>query len=773
MKSTQTQTQNELHTLYIQGLDFFTSGDITSAKTIGQQLTTQNVEYAPGWYLLGRASMANNEVPQAINFMANAINLDRTNHEYLLGISECLLHAGDFAKAAGFADQALQLNPESKQALLILGQASLQARNLRESYQYYQHYIELDDQNANIYNNLGCIAMMLDNLDQAKQHFEQALKVNPKLGDAYNNLGVIADRAQDLKLATKMYKKGIECNPRYIDTYINLSVCFAKQNNTDEAIEYLDQALKIDPKHLGANVTVGKIFFEKNEYSKAIYYLTKAYNINPNIHEVLIQLAISLYSLREYNGAKNYLLKMLQHNRHDSQALYYLGLVCMALCSYVDANKFFIDANASSPYNIKILHSLAESYIILKYFDKAEEVLKECAKLSNDNPHTDLFSTLLAIEKCDFENAIKLATKLVIDSEKYWSNPDAKIISPYYIKALHLSPELQDQYMKHYESHLSLYNRMIIEFTHHNLSQTKNLQIHLGYLVPVANDYPLFDNIMTMIKEHDKTNMQIFVYRLDELFKYSDREIATKINDDQIDVLIDLCGYNSLFSRPGILTLKPALFQRSWLTSDYSTNNSFIEPIKNVALRVPFCHVVKQEHHKKSYELPSDKFILCGFASAEYLNPELLNCWFDILEKTNDTVLWLSRLTKDAQYNIEKLAEHKSFDITRMIFTGPEKIFSGGPHNLADVILDTLPSKNNSRVFIAIQDEIPIVTFMKFTNEKLNHLYSANRQDYCKHAINLVNSQDKTILKDQTDYFNAREICQEIEEEVRRILKKS
>jgi len=447
----------------------------------------------------------------------------------------------------------------------------------------------------------------------------------------------------------------------------------------------------------------------------------------------------------------------------------------MALCSYTDANKFFIDANTNSPYNIKILNSLAESYIVLKEFHKAEEILNECVKLSNENHYTDLLNTLIAIEKCDFEHSIKMATKLVIDSEKYWNDPEAKIISPYYIKALSLSPELKDKYMKHYEANLNRHNKMIIEFNHHSLSQTKNLQIHLGYLVPIALDYPLFDNIMAMFKEHNPSKIQVFIYRLDQLLKYSDREIATKINDDQIDVLIDLCGYNSLFSRPGILALKPALFQRSWLTSDYSANSSFIEPLKNVKSRVPFCYVVKQECDKQSYGLPADKFIYCAFSSAEYLNPEILECWLDIIGKTTDTVLWMSNLITDAQKNITALAVKKNIDVSRIVFSGPQKIFSGGPHNLADAMLDNLPSKNNSRVFIAIQDEIPIVTFMKFSDEDLNVLHAENRANYCLKAIALAQTKDKTqitLLKDQTKYFNAKDICQEIETEIKNILNK-
>jgi hypothetical protein len=237
-------------------------------------------------------------------------------------------------------------------------------------------------------------------------------------------------------------------------------------------------------------------------------------------------------------------------------------------------------------------------------------------------------------------------------------------------------------------------------------------------------------------------------------------------------VLIDLCGYDSLFSIPGILALKPALFQRSWLTSDYSSHNNFIEPLKNVKIRVPFCHVVKQDSNKHSYDLPEDEFIYCGFTSAEYLDKNILECWLNILQETTGTVLWLSRLTSDAQNIILQLANNKNIDSNRIIFTGPDKMFSGGPHNLANVALDILPSKSNNRAFIAIQDEVPIITFMHFPEEILNEFHAENMIHYTNKAIQLAKNKKLSAipLRDKSSYFNARDICAEIEMEVRRLI---
>lgn len=232
------------------------------------------------------------------------------------------------------------------------------------------------------------------------------------------------------------------------------------------------------------------------------------------------------------------------------------------------------------------------------------------------------------------------------------------------------------------------------------------------------------------MRERLKRSAEHFV----DVAKVSDSEVARKIRQDNIDVLVDLKGHTR-DSRLGLFAYRAAPVQVSFLGFpgttgadyiDYFIGDAIVSPLdhaqyysEKLAL-MPRCYQPNDRQRPKPQPctreqagLPDQALVLCGFNQPFKLSPELFDVWCRLLHQLPHAVLWLLRWNDQAPTALRGEAAARGIDPDRLIFApkvGMQQHISRLA--LADVFLDTWPCNAHTTASDALWAGVPVVTRM-------------------------------------------------------------
>jgi predicted O-linked N-acetylglucosamine transferase (SPINDLY family) len=153
--------------------------------------------------------------------------------------------------------------------------------------------------------------------------------------------------------------------------------------------------------------------------------------------------------------------------------------------------------------------------------------------------------------------------------------------------------------------------------------------------------------------------------------------------------------------------------------------------------------------------LPADAMVFCCFNNAYKITPEIFGCWMRILQRVEDSVLWLLEDAPAAVANLRREAVARGVDAGRLIFAGrmplPDHL---ARHRCADLFLDTLPYGAHTTASDALWAGLPVLTCLgetfagRVSSSLLNNLHvpeliAATLEDYERLAVELAVDQDK------------------------------
>ena len=149
--------------------------------------------------------------------------------------------------------------------------------------------------------------------------------------------------------------------------------------------------------------------------------------------------------------------------------------------------------------------------------------------------------------------------------------------------------------------------------------------------------------------------------------------------------------------------------------------------------------------------------ILSCLNSTYKITPDELEIWSRILEKTNNTYLWLLDTNKQGKNNLINFFKNKNIDIKRIKFA---ENLSHSCHlerlRHSDVFLDTFNVNAHTTCSDALWVGVPVVTKQgkQFSARvassllnalNLNELITKNKDEYEKLILKLVNDKKKLI----------------------------
>ena len=213
----------------------------------------------------------------------------------------------------------------------------------------------------------------------------------------------------------------------------------------------------------------------------------------------------------------------------------------------------------------------------------------------------------------------------------------------------------------------------------------------------------------------------------------SDAQIARRIRDDAVDVLVELGGHTR-GSRLGVLAYRPAPVQVSFLGYPGSTGSEHVDYLVGDGIVTPRDHaadyseklaqlsgcLLPASRHRPmpgvmsraQCELPDNAFVMCAFNQTYKLLPQTFAVWCDVMRNVPNAVLWLKAPNHDVIGNLRREALARGVEPARLVFA-PDKV----PYEdhfsrlaLADIFVDNWPYNAHTTASDALWAGLPVLT---------------------------------------------------------------
>jgi protein O-GlcNAc transferase len=640
--------------------------------------------------------------------------------EHLLGI--IMLVQSRYSDALKYIGSALEIKRNDDQALSNYGYALKCLNRAEEALKYFTRSLAVNPRNAVTHQNIGTIlADYNHNYLEALVQFEQAISFHPNFSDAYSSKGNCLEKLKRYDEAFAAYDRALSIKPDLAEAWLGRGNVSRDLKRPDEGFAAYDKALSIKPDLAEAWLGRGNVFCDLKHYDEAFAAYDKARSIKPHLAEAWLGRGNVSCDLKRYDEAFAAYDKAVSI-KPDLEAAEGARLFARtSLCSWENLEAEIANLTTS----IKLGKANSVPFVFLAFSNSPEDQLR-CAKTWVATKHPQALKSVWrgTIYKHD-----KIRVGYV--SADFRQHPVARVIAGV--------------------------------FECHDRSQFETTAISIG------------PNDNSEIRLRLEGSFDKFV----DAWAISSADIAKKILEAEIDILIDLNGFTEN-ARTEIFAHRPAPIQVSYLGYPGTMGSNYIDYVIADPTLIPASHqnsyaenVAYLPHSylphdnesriisngslgRREFGLPDNGFIFCCFNNAYKYNPTVFRRWLKLLEAVDHSVLWLSENNTIAADNLKKEAIIAGVDPGRLVFA--KRLPSAEDHlaryRLADIFLDTLPYNAHTTASDALWAGLPVLTQMgnTFAGRVAASLLSAidlpelithSRDEYEALAIELAHNREK------------------------------
>lgn len=635
--------------------------------------------------------------------------MERIFHEEVYRKIETLMQASAFSEVEKLCLHHLQSRNQPDASLLFfLGTAARCLRKPKPALVAFEAALKLAPDNVEVLQAIASCHELLGDLNQAGLFMARAQAIAPNSASVIANSGVVLEKSGKLIEAQAAYEQALKLDEKNAVANINLTAVFRKLGKKSQALAHSLMAYQNVPQHYAAVVNVIDSLILNFSYDQAHDYCNIGLLLYKDDALILLKKGIVLSCLQEYTEAQKYLsLARVINPNIARELLPHLRLQPMSVNIHLEAKNLFLEA------------MLNETYAC--YWHNRAKYIEEMLRSIDDD---------------------QLSARL--------SGPE----QGFNVLSLPIPADKRLSVMQNI-SRLYLDLAWITEVKPFAFKQNKNKKIRLGYLSPDFRRHAVGFLTKQIYQLHNREEFEVCAYALfdsslsddytkliqnscDQYFdvsKFSSAEIARKIHSDEIDILIDLAGYTTS-AQPLVFCYRPAPLQFIFIGFPSTMGASFIDyamfdrqfcPDENhnkwseQVVRLPnslYPYDNDTDHSKTIYKradfaLPEDAFVFCCLNNSYKIEPVIFDRWMNILKAVPNSVFWLLGKGLDVQDNLEREAEARGVDKSRLIFTGRVPLEQHLPrYQLADLFLDTYWHNAHTTAAEALWQGLPLITIM-------------------------------------------------------------
>ena len=679
---------------------------------------------------------------------------------------------GQFDQAESICREIIDQNA-SPQALAeawdLLGLVEHRRGRFNEAVDRFERAVQLVPNNAELHSHLAEACRIAGRVDNAIDCARNAVRLNEELASAHNNLGLAMQDKEELELAASSFRRAIELQPSYAKAHYNLANVLRQQESFEEAESRVRKALARQPKYLKALNLLGVLLMDLRRLDEAIACLQGAHRESPN----------------------------------DPSSLLNLGNALAARGDIQEAIESYERALAKRPNYEEALLGLGRAFEQLRQLDKAISYLRRAVDIQPDSAaaHFNLANVFLArneraLAKESYQRALEIDSTLVeaaVNLETcrlndcFWDDFETRMTSLHRIIAKRLdankpSPVTASQrsmFPLSAEEELAIARRVsndLVESTatvrkqlNFSFSKQRRPRLRIGYLSADFRHHAVGHLTRSLYALHDRRRFEVFAYsfgpddgseyRRDivggcdqfvDVAKWPDADVARRIHQDGIDILIDLMGYTGN-ARSSIVALRPAPIQVNYLgcpatmgaqfidyyvTDRVATLESMVNDFDEALVFMPNCYQVNDHHQpiadktftRDELGLPQNGFVYCCFNRSYKIQPSIFDVWMRILSAVSGSVLWLMDDGHAMVENLRREATQRGVEPERLVFAGKlPKDEHLARHRMADLFLDTTVCNAHTTASDSLWSGLPLLTCTgrRFTERVAASLLSA------------------------------------------------
>jgi len=660
----------------------------------------------------------------------------------LLGEAILLHDRGQLQEAEQRLRKILASNGRHFGALCRLGLLQLQRRQFKDAERLFRRALKAEPQSAEAHQLLAFALTGLGRFDDAIDSYEAAIAIRPTFAEARNNLGFALQASGRLEEAVVQYRQAIAIRPDYPEAHNNLGNALHLLDRPDEAVSQYGKALALAPNYAEAHWNLGNALRGVGRFADAMACYDRATAIRPNYPEAFNSQGNTLRALGRGEEAAARFRQAIALKPDYTEARLNLGELLTSLHREDEAIVEFTAALADPAKRADTLARRGEALARLRR-DRAAISDYEAA-LAVDCGNRVAFDGLArsAAVICDWERTAGLQPRV---SE--WIAA-GRILHPMNALTYSDDPALHQRCAE-------LFAREICGAPPPPLCGSRGPRggkLKIAYVASGYHAHPTAYLTAGLIEAHDRSRFEIIGIslgpddgsairarlargfdRFHDVRGKSDREVASLLDELEIDIAVDRSGYTTN-ARPGIFALRPAPIQVNFIGFpgtlgaahyDYIIGDAMVTPLARQPfyseriVQLPHSYLVTDSSRpiddgavtRAGEGLPERGFVFCCFNDRYKITPPVFDVWMRLLRRVDGSVLWLLGGHPEAEVNLRHEAGARGIDPGRLVFAS--RIAVGqhlARHRLADLFLDTLPYNAHTTAVDALWSGLPLVT---------------------------------------------------------------
>lgn len=566
----------------------------------------------------------------------------------------------------------LAIIPDQPALHNIAGAAYAGAGRPAEAVLRYDRAIALQPGFADAHSNRGVALRDQDRLDEALHSFDQAIRHQPDFADAHNNRGIVLKDLGRADEALASYDQAIRFKPIFPSAHYNRGNVLQDLRKLDAALACFDQAIAQKPDYAEAHVNRGNALHELGRLSEAVASFDRAIALQPAMATAYGNRGNALHELKRLDGALADYRTAITIDPDQAEILGRLVFLKAHMCDWseegrpIDIAALGVDTAAVTPFNLLAL---------------------------DDDPARNL-------RRSENWAAGKYPPRTPVPARP-GERPERLRIG---------------YYSADFQSHATMWLMGSLLEAH----DRERFEIHAFSYGPDSSDMMRQRVIDTADAFHNVRDL-------------GDAAVAALSREHGIDVAVDLKGYTQ-DCRLGIFAYGAAPLQMSYLGYPGSIGADFIDyaiadPMVIPAdkrtfysekiLALPHSYQVNDDQRPIAAQVPSRAdlglpetgFVFCCFNNSFKISFDAFAIWMRLLDRVEDSVLWLLRDNDWAKDNLRAAARRHGIDPDRLVFADrmamPDHL---ARHAHADLFLDTFAYNAHTTASDALWTGVPIVT---------------------------------------------------------------
>ena len=557
---------------------------------------------------------------------------------------------------------------------------------------------------------------------EAERICNSILKKNPAHQEAMFLLSGLMLLEKKYKACEPLLRKVLAANPNHISAMNNLGIVYREYHKDLEAARALfEKVVAGNPGHFRALMNLGNIYSDYGQYEQSEHYYKKALEVNP--------------------GAKE-----------NAVFLTHLGNICYRKKDYDGAISYFKQGLAQDPGNTDILRN----FILARYGQGDRlalmSMVKEVAALPDlGRACFPVFSVarrncFWAVSEKTAPKAVALALQGIADyAALEMSNLDFLAV-----KGLSYADLLE---IHRITGRMLESKRMRAPYVSHEKAFENRSKLKIGYLSGDFRAHVINTFVRGLFNFHDRDRFELYCYSSTEIEdnitkqyreaadvfldvgEMSNHEIAQKIHEDGIHLLVNIAGYTK-DSRMEVMAYRAAPVQIMYLgypytsglsTVDYFISDPYLDGPENAQyfaekqLRLPECFATFERLNDRKMTGPPFKahgHITFGSLVNPYkLGPDVVRVWSEIMRELPDSRIMLNH----PKYGFDQMQRNILDEFNRhgiedarvdIVFERHPSSFHLRYYNAMDIALDTFPLTGGTTTHEALWMGVPVVTLV-------------------------------------------------------------